>query len=431
VQYTLSTAAGSQTVEASAPIVPESNAVAVFTVTANPEPAAELVPAGGDGQTAQVSTALPIPLAVRAVDRFNNGVSGIEVDWQAGGGAEVNPVSLLTGPDGRAAVTVTLGDRPGSYGVLARAQGLKGSPVTFSSTAVAAPKPELVITTQPSSTAAAGVPFAQQPELQLQDPFGAPLNQADVRVTAQIADGGGSVGGRTTAQSDVNGRVRFTDLALRGETGVRTLIFAADGFTPVTSAPIRVDPGPPSDGESSVSVPNGTAGQSTPISIRLRDEFGNSISGAAGDLSVSISGANEMAGLTTTESGGGSYTASYVPLRTGTDVVTMRFRGTPISQAQSLVAPGAADPATSTAVVTRNGVLFVQVDVLVTTRDAQGNLLGHGGDQVLISPNGGPARTAVDNGDGTYSDRFLIVAGTVSVAITLNGVPLAGSPFIP
>ena len=120
-----------------------------------------------------------------------------------------------------------------------------------------------------------------------------------------------------------------------------------------------------------------------------------------------------------------------MPAHSGTDVVTVKFRETGIGEMQSAVVAGPADPSTTTAVVTRNGVLFVQVDVLVTTRDAQGNPLGRGGDQVLISPNGGPARTAVDNGDGTYVDRFLIVAGNVSVAITLNGVQIAGSPFTP
>jgi hypothetical protein len=82
----------------------------------------------------------------------------------------------------------------------------------------------------------------------------------------------------------------------------------------------------------------------------------------------------------------------------------------------------------------------VQVDILVTTRDAHGNALGHGGDKVEIIPNGGRTRTCaplreaetcVDQGDGTYADRFILIGNTVSVAIKLNGVPLSGSPFVP
>jgi hypothetical protein len=85
-------------------------------------------------------------------------------------------------------------------------------------------------------------------------------------------------------------------------------------------------------------------------------------------------------------------------------------------------------------------VLFVQVDIQVTTRDAQGNPLGHGGDRVEIIPNGGRTRTCqplnqaetcVDKGDGTYADRFILIGNTVTVEIKLNGVPLSGSPFTP
>jgi hypothetical protein len=433
VYYTLSTTAGQQMVEARAPVVPTSNAVAMFALTAQPESAEALRIAGGDGQSAQVSTVLPESLAVRAVDRFGNGVAGIEVIWQASGGGEVSPTSVITGADGRAATALTLGERPGPYGASARAQGLEGSPVSFTATAVAAPRPELVLVIQPSAAAAAGVRLEQQPVIQLQDPFGAPLNQEDVRVTVQIANGGGSLGGRTTATSDANGRVTFTDLEFRGDTGPRTLIFAADGFTPVTSTEIVVRPGPPSADQSSVSVSDGTAGATTSIGVRLRDEFGNNIPGAGQDLEIKIAGANPTASLSVADNGNGSYTTSYVPVHSGTDEIIVEFRGTPLEgqPARSIVSPGAADPSTSTALVTRSGVFFVQVDVVVTTRDAQGNLLGRGGDLVQVIPNGGPARAANDNGDGTYTDRFFMLAGSVSVEIILNGVPLAGSPFTP
>jgi hypothetical protein len=442
VHYTLSTTAGDQMVEAQAPIVPPDNSAATFRIIAQPEAPESLALADGNGQSAQVSTVLPESLAVRAVDRFGNGVAGIEVTWQASGGGEVSPASVTTGADGLAATALTLGDRPGSYGAVARADALGGEPVSFVETAVAAPKPVLVLVTQPSSIAAAGVPLEVQPEIQLQDPFGAPLTQEGVRVTVQVAEGEGSVGGRTTTASDANGRVMFTDLELRGEIGTRTLIFAADDFTPVTSTAIAVRPGPPSTGQSSISVPNGTAGERTTIVVRVRDEFGNDISGAADDLSIRVIGANPNPGLSVTESGSGSYTASYVPIRTGRDELAIEFRGVPLGQGTqaSVVAPGPADPSTTTAVVTKTGILFVQVDVVVTTRDAQGNLLGHGGDQVEIIPNGGRPRTCeplreaescVDKGDGTYADRFILVATDVSVAIRLNGQPLAGSPYNP
>jgi hypothetical protein len=439
IYYTLGTTAGEQIVEAHAPIVPETNAVATFRIAALPESPESLVPAGGDAQTAQVSTVLPESLAVRAVDRFGNGVEGIEVAWEPTGGGQVSPASVTTGSDGRATTALTLGASPGSYGAAARADELEGSTVAFVATAVG---PVLALVIQPSTTAAAGVPLDQQPEIQLQDPFGAPLTQEGVEVTVQVTEGGGSVGGTTKVASDANGRAKFTDLELRGGTGTRTLIFAANGFTPTISAEILVRPGPPAAGQSSVSVPNGTAGERTTLTIRLRDEFGNNIAGAAEDLSISITGANPSSGLPVTESGSDSYTTSYVPVHSGRDEFSIVFRGVPLGgeTSASVVAPGPADPTTTTAVVTRTGVLFVQVDIVVTTRDAHGNLLGHGGDQVEIIPNGGAPRTCapvgqaetcVDQGDGTYVDRFILVATSISVGIRLNGVPIAGSPFTP
>ncbi len=437
VRYTLSTTAGQQTVEARAPAIEGSANFAVFVISAAPEAAFALRPLEGDSQSAQVSTALPESLAVKAVDRFGNGVPGVEVTWDVRGGGEVSPASVITGPDGRAATARILGNRPGAYVAVASAEGLTGSPVSFTALAVG---PELVLVTQPSAETAAGVPLDRQPEIQLQDPFGAPLNQENVRVSVQIADGGGSLGGSTSARSDGNGRVRFADLELRGETGARTLIFAAAGFTPVTSAEITVHPGPPAAGRSTVAAPSGTAGAATAIIIQLRDEFGNNISDAAGELSVRIAGANPTSALPVIGNGNGSYSSSYVPVHSGRDEVTLVYRGEPVGgPAETLVAPGAADASASTAVVTRRGVVFVQIDVLVTVRDAHGNLVGRGGDVVQISPNGGSPRTCVvdppntsfcrDNGDGTYSDQFWVFANGVTVDITLNGVRLAGSPF--
>jgi hypothetical protein len=440
VAYTLGPVAGQQTIQASAPIVPEENAVATFQVSALPDVPQILRMFHGDSQSAQVNTVLNDSLEVRAEDRFGNGVPGIQVNWEAEGGGEVNPTSVTTGADGRAATARTLGNRPGTYRSVAEAE-LEGSPVAFTATAVAAPRPELVLVTQPSATAVAGQPLVQQPVIQLQDPFGAPLDQEGVSVTVQIAGGDGSIGGRTSVSSDAAGRVVFPNLELQGEVGSRTLIFAADGFTPVTSTTILVQPGPPDPDQSSVSVPNGTAGSETTIAIRLRDEFGNNITDAAGDLTVNITGANTVEALSVTDQGNGSYSAAYVPVRTGTDAVTLRYRGATLEgpPAESVVAPGPADPSTTTAVVTTSGVIFVRVDVEVTTRDAQGNLLGRGGDQVQIIPNGGAPRTCQPNGetgcrdneDGTYSDSFILFASAVRIDILLNGVPLAGSPYGP
>jgi hypothetical protein len=433
VHYTLSTTSGDQAVEVRAkPVVPSPSLDTVFHASAEPEPATTLVMASGNEQIGEAGAALPESLAVRAVDRFGNGVAGIEVSWEPSGGS-VSPASAVTGADGRSATQRTLGDRPGQYATTASAE-LEGSPVSFTATGIAPPSPQLILVTQPSATASAGVPFSRQPVLQLQDAAGAPLFQEDVAVTVQIESGGGSLGGSTTVRSDEQGVVTFTDLSIRGGPGQRTLIFAATDFTPAVSAAIDVRAGPPLPGAGSASVPNGTAGATTSITIRLEDAFGTPVEGAAGDISILVEGANPASGLAVTDRGGGQYSASYVPIRTGIDQVAIRVRGTPVpgSPFASTVAPGPSNASQTTAIVTKSGGFFNRVNVEVTVRDAQGNSVARGGDRVRIQVNGLPRGVdPVDHGNGTYTDVFITLTPDPVVAITLNDVPIAGSPYRP
>ncbi len=342
-------------------------------------------------------------------------------------------MTVATGPDGRAATQRTLGSRPGLYRTTAEVTGLEGSPVEFESTGIAPPSPQLALITQPSSSAPAGVEFDRQPVIQLRDAAGTPLARADVAVTVQIAEGGGSLGGTTTARSNAEGRVSFTDLSVRGRPGSRNLLFAAVDFTPATSEEIEVTVGPPASGPSSTSVGNGTAGIATVVSIHLEDEFGTEVEDAAGSLRVRIEGANP-GDAAVTELGSGDYSASYTPGVSGTDQITVEVDGLPVtgSPLSSVVSPGPAAASQTTAQVTRAGGFFFEVTILVTARDAQGNLVGHGGDQVRIQIEGSDVlRDAEDNGDGTYSDRFVTVLSNPRIIITLNGEQISGSPYGP
>lgn len=431
VRYRLSPAAGDQVIEARAkPVVQSADLTTTITASANPEAAVSLVLASGDGQVGVVSTALPESLVVRAVDRFGNGVAGVEVHWEASGGS-VSPETVVTGADGRAAAERVMGDNPGSYPTRAEAGDLSGSPLSFTSNAMAAPSPALILLTYPPSTARAGVPFDQQPELQLEDPSGAPLNRADVTVTAAINTGSGSVGGEATATSDANGRVKFTNLSIRGAPGRRIMIFAAEGFTSALSSSIVVSPGPADARESSASVPNGTAGETTVISIELHDEFGSSVEGEAGAVDIEVNGPNQQSGIEVSDKGGGNYSASYTPKVSGTDEVNIRIHGDLIAgnPLSSTVKTGPASPAKTTVTVIREGAFIYTYTVLVSTQDAQGNVLRHGGDHVQVQPIGGDIRDAQDVGDGTYISRFASLNPDQKSNIFLNGDALPGNPY--
>jgi len=104
------------------------------------------------------------------------------------------------------------------------------------------PSLRLGIRTEPSGSATIGVEFERQPEVQIKDEKGKDLSSKGVSVTAAVASGSGSLGGATTRLTDSRGRARFTGLTIQGATGSHVLIFAANGYTSVTSAPVEVRP---------------------------------------------------------------------------------------------------------------------------------------------------------------------------------------------
>jgi Bacterial Ig-like domain (group 1)/Filamin/ABP280 repeat len=589
----------------------------------------------GDGQTGTILASLPESLVALVTDRFGNPLSGIQVTWTPDGGGSVGPPTSQTGSDGRASTDRILGSEPGTYHTIATAAGLPDG-VTFTSTAVAA---SLALETQPSAAAESGVPLQQQPVLRLEDLDGNPLARPDVPVTVQIASGQGTLTGTTTRSSDADGRVTFTDLAIVGGPGARTLIFAAEGYasaisspiglgigppasiavvggdqqtapagtavpvrptvvvrdaagTPVPGVPVRftvtagggsvsggetstgaegtaavgawtlgsspgpntlraetdasgvsgnpvtftatavagpvsatrsklelaprtitastgsdastvtvtaldgagnplaglpvtlaasgdgvtlvqpasptdasgvttgtisasvagdhvvsatvagtalsvtatlsVAAGPPVAASSSATVPNGVAGTPTAMTVRLLDALGNPVTGARDRLDVRVSGANNTGRLDAQDGGDGNYQVSYTPTVAGSDLVQILVDGAalPGSPFTSVVVPGASDPAHTTAVVPKDATFLFPVGIVVHVADAEGNPVGHGGDQVQITVRNVGSLSVVDQGDGSYTATFNPPGpSTYTIDISLNGVAISGSPF--
>ena len=270
---------------------------------------ATLAVVSGDRQNGTIGQAVPDSLVVRVTDRFGDPVPGTEVTWEADNGGGVNPATATTDGAGRAATMRTLGGQPGTYTTRATAAGLDGQPAIFVTTALAA---KLTIVTQPGSIATTDVPLDPQPVLQLGDPDGNPIAQSGVAVTVQIASGSGSLVGGTTATSDATGQVAFTDLVIRGPTGVRTLIFAADGFASAISAPVALGVGAPA----SIELVTGEAqtaavGTAVPIapSVLVKDGSGNAVAGVPVSYVVTggggtITGENPITGADGTATAG-------------------------------------------------------------------------------------------------------------------------------
>ena len=261
----------------------------------------------------------------------------------------------------------------------------------------------------------------------VRDEFGNPVSGVEVSLAAT---GSGNALVQPTEATNAGG-VTTGRLSATG-VGSHVVSATAGGTAIEQTATVTVGAGAPVAANSSASIPtSGTSEVVTTMSIQLEDALGNPVAGAQGSIGVAINGPNSGAAVSIEDQGGGLYRATYTPRVAGNDLVEIRVVGAPIpgSPFTSAVAPGPVSPGTSTASVTRGGGLFANIDVVVTARDAQGNPTGRGGDDVRISVNGNTPISATDQGNGTYTASIATFGFQFSVAITLNGAAISGSPF--
>jgi plastocyanin len=133
--WTLGTASGAQAAQASLPGA--AGSPLIFTAAALSGEAASLADAGGNGQAAAINTPLADKVQAKVADEFGNGVPGVAVGWTATGGT-VSAPSVTSDATGISAVNVTTGSAPGPITIVATADGLSGSPLTFTATAAEA-----------------------------------------------------------------------------------------------------------------------------------------------------------------------------------------------------------------------------------------------------------------------------------------------------
>jgi hypothetical protein len=212
---------------------------------ANP---ADITIVKGDAQSGPPGAMLRDSIVVKVTDSAGAPLAEQVVDFAPDApGAAVTPQTPTTGTDGMAGARWVLGETTGPQEVVARVVGDGVSDqlqVKFTASAEALPPSpsRLGIRTEPSSSATIAVEFDRQPEVQIQDEKGKDVKSSGVPVTAAVASGRGSLVGTTTQVTDSKGRAEFTDLRIAGATGSHVLIFAANGYTSVTSQPIDVQP---------------------------------------------------------------------------------------------------------------------------------------------------------------------------------------------
>ncbi len=387
----------------------------VFTATGTPgavSPSQSELTATPDSLVAGGSIST---ITVIARDANGNAISDADVVLAATGAG--NTLTQPAGPtDVNGEVTGTLSSTVAETKTVSAS--VDGTTISQTATVVvtAGAASRLGITTQPSAVAQNGVPFAQQPVIQIQDANGNSVSQSQVEVTVSIASGGGTLGGTVSQNTDNNGVATFEQLAITGLVGPRTLSFAATGLMAATSDTINLIGGAATQmsiaTQPSASVQNGIAFPRQPV-IQLRDASGNDAPQSGVVVTASIaSGGGTLGGtlsVVTDASGAASFTDLSVTGTVGDR--TLRFRATGMSEVQSnTVTVTAGNPSQLSITTQPPGSAEVAVPFdrqpVIQLLDISGNTVPQAGVAVTAS---------VETGGGT-------LAGTVTVPTDANGV---------
>jgi hypothetical protein len=260
-----------------------------FCVPLGSPEASKLTMGSGAGQTGAPGRELPQPIDVVVTDKDDRPVADVEVRFAVSqGGGSVSSPTVHSDIDGHAQVTWLLGPDLGAQLVQAAAISqsgtpLENSPLTVSAEAVPLPPAKLLIQTAPSDVAQNGIPLNQQPVIQVLDGDDQPV--AGVQVAASIGSGGGTLNGTTAVVSDAAGLAGYTDLALVGSAGPRTVQFTVSSpDLGVASGPIQLNAGVASEIKAIQPVTY-TGIVNSPVSpspsVLVNDAAGNPVAGVA------------------------------------------------------------------------------------------------------------------------------------------------------
>jgi adhesin/invasin len=399
----------------------------------------------GNGQTGATGRELPQSLQVVVTDDNDRPVQDVVVTFSVGqGSGSLSETEIRSDVQGRARATWTLGTEPGPQSAQAAASGtsgspLSGSPLIFSAQAERPPPARIVLRQAPSVAVRNGIPLEQQPIVEVLDSEDQPVPQ--VQITAAIASGGGTLSGTTAVVSDATGRAAYSDLALVGSSGARTLRFSVvNPALEVVSGAIIVGAGGPSQitGVAPLTY-QGTVGSPVrpPPSVVVKDAAGNPVPGVSvsfttdRDASISPETVN-------TDDNGVAQVTSWI-LGTAANVqytLTARVEGSTLAPVR-FTATGRAGAAGGLRIVaqpsspTQNGVPFTQQPVIQIV-DREGNPAPQADVRITASavgPQGGVLRNEVattDAGGKATFSGLTLVGGVGNYVLTFSAPSLAG-----
>jgi hypothetical protein len=229
---------------------------------------------------------------IQVVDRDGNpapqGNVVITATVSSGPNGDIQNASATTDAAGQATFSgLSLTGAVGNYTISFSSDGLGG--VTSNPIALTVGPPALLaLAVSPPATTRSRAPLTPQPVIQVQDVSGNPAPQAGIAVAASIT-AGATLGGQSTVATGADGRATFTDLAIIGSPGQKTISFSSTSPTlPAVStqitlpevASIQLHPDAPA------SAVVGTTLTNVPIGI-LKDVAGQPVADAPFTLTAS------------------------------------------------------------------------------------------------------------------------------------------------
>ncbi|QOJ15705.1 MAG: hypothetical protein HRU75_14100 [Planctomycetia bacterium] len=283
---------------------------------------------------------------------------------------------------------------------------------------------------QEPTSAVAGQTIAPPITVRIVDADGATIPTATLAVTLTLTTnpGGATLAG-TVTRSAVNGIATFNDISLnRVGTGYR-LTAASGALTPDTSAAFNITPAPASVAVFTQQPSNVTAGESIapPITVELRDAFGNRDTNSSAAVTLAIQnnpGGATLSGTLTRNAAAGIATFNDLSLNVPADGYTLRAVAGPIGPVAS--AAFNVTPRTPTAIAFVQGPTDVVAGQAITPSitvrliDAQGATTLGRTDAITLSLASNPGgstlggtltRNAV-NGVATFNNITLDRAAT-------------------
>ena len=303
----------------------------VFSAEATvPPPPPMLVKISGDGQIGTPGQTLE-PFVVQVRDRNAQPVSGFFVTFVHDGGS-LSTILDVTGADGRAETTLTLGSDTGTTRVTVHAGRAS---VTFEVT-VALPPTTLVKVSGDNQRGYTGAALAHPFVVEVRDTNSNPLE--GVTVTFAVTGGGGSLNPETTR---TNSRGRASSrLTLGNSPGTNTVTATADGLsqTEVFSAEATIPPPPPVllkiSGDGQIGIPGQTL---EPFVVEVRHQDGDPM---AGVFVVFLHDDGSLSNvLAATDSNGRAESTLTLGSDTGTTTVTAEVRQVSVTFEATVILP--------------------------------------------------------------------------------------------